>query len=215
MSDLILEQSPETAENQSHITFEEFLKRYDGQHAEWLMGEVIVQVSNNLTHQNLLIFLLNLLSGYLSLKPVGKLLLAGFIMYIAEDVPAREPDLLIVLNENNERIKQTYLDGPADIAVEVVSPESVKRDHGDKFAEYEAAGVKEYWLFDPIRELADIYILNANGVYVRHPLDNDGKLTSTLLPGFALDPAILWSDEFPQGLALLKLVSAMTGVPLA
>lgn len=39
------------------------------------------------------------------------------------------------------------------------------RDYGDKFAEYEAASVREYWLFDPAREDAAIWALNAQGCY--------------------------------------------------
>jgi Uma2 family endonuclease len=205
--------APEQVATGEKISFADFLRRYDGQHAEWLVGEVNV-MSNNLTHQDLLLFLVKLLGLYLDFKPVGKLLMAGFSMYIAEDVPARQPDILIVLNEHLAHITETYLDGPADIAVEIVSPESVTRDRGAKFAEYEAAGVGEYWLFDPIRQDAVIYALSASGLYARLPLDAEGRLTSALLPGFALDPALLWAEARPEGLRLLRLASAMAGVPL-
>ena len=110
-------------------------------------------------------------------------------MYLGDDKPAREPDLLVILNDHADRIKENRVEGAVDIAVEIVSPESTVRDRGDKFDEYEAAGVPEYWLFDPLRETADIYALGSDGRYHRRPLDGEGRVTSGLLPGFAIDPA--------------------------
>lgn len=46
-------------------------------------------------------------------------------------------------------MKETYLDGPADLVVGIVSPDSVGRDRGEKFYEYAQGGVPEYWLIDP------------------------------------------------------------------
>ena len=65
--------------------------------------------------------------------------------------------MLFVATERRERIQSAYLDGPADLAVEIVSPESIARDRGDKFAEYEAGGVREYWLMNPARREALFY----------------------------------------------------------
>ena len=54
-------------------------------------------------------------------------------------------------------MQATYLDGPADVVVEIISPESRLRDRGEKFAEYEMGGVREYWLIDSERHEADWY----------------------------------------------------------
>ena len=43
------------------------------------------------------------------------------------------------------------MNGAADICIEVISPESVIRDRGEKFEEYERGGVGEYWIFDYLR----------------------------------------------------------------
>lgn len=195
------------------ISFEEFLKKYDGQHAEWVLGKVEVQVSNNIVHQKILGFLYALLNTFLSFKPVGQIVLAGYSMKIGDDKPAREPDLMIVLNEHAHQLQITYLDGPADIAVEVVSPESAERDYGAKFVEYEAAKVREYWRFDPQRQLADIYVLTEmldEGVkafrYHRTQIDESGRLVSSVLPGFSLDSTILWRDPLPDARAIFEMV---------
>lgn len=192
------------------VSFENFLEFFAEKHAEWLMGKVILIVTNNTIHQRLQMFLGTLLNLFLGYRSLGQILPAGVPMYISDEQPARQPDLLVVLNEHRQRIKAQYIEGPADIAIEIVSPESSKRDRGDKVDEYEAAGVREYWLFDPLRRDAVIYELGAEGRYHARPHDSQGRITSGVLPGFALDPAILWQDEHPAGPEMVALVEQMT-----
>lgn len=191
------------------ISFEDYLVQYEGQNTEWHAGKVVQKVSNNSRHQIILLFLSTLLTLYLSSKKTGKVFLAGLPMYINDNVPAREPDLIVMLTSQLERIKRSRLEGPADIAVEVVSPGSGTEDRATKLFEYEDAGVTEYWLIDPIRKEASIYVLNDEGKYERHPEDSQNRLQSTVLDGFVLDATILWQDELPEGIEILPMVEAM------
>lgn len=193
------------------VSFDDFLKQYAEVHAEWLTGKVILIGSKRTQHQLILGVLSNLVSYFLGFKNLGLILSAGVPMFIDNDLPAREPDLLVVLNEHRERIKTNRIEGPADIAVEIVSSESSKRDRGDKMDEYELAGVREYWLIDPLRHEASIYELGAEGRYHRRALDEQGHLTSGVLAGFTLDPALLWQDDLPAGPAFIELVQQMMG----
>lgn len=194
-----------------NIRFELYLKRYDGLQTEWLMGKVIQLMSNNARHQIILLILSQVLNLFLAYRERNaQVILAGLPMYLGDDKPARQPDLMVVLDKNRDRIKDTYLDGAADIVVEIVSPESGARDRGIKFTEYESAGVGEYWLFDPQREEAAVYALDDDGSYKRLPRD-DGYITSKLLPGFRLQAALLWQEDPPNGAELVTLVQAMIG----
>jgi Uma2 family endonuclease len=192
-----------------NVTFENFLKFFAEQHTEWLMGKVISVGTNNTRHQTILV-LLTILNTFLSAKSLGRLLLAGVPMKISDTQPAREPDLLVVLNKNTSRIKETYLEGPADLVVEIVSPESTNRDRGIKLVEYEAARIPEYWLVDPLRTEANVYALGSDGRYHPLPKDAEGRLTSQILPGFALHPDLLWREQPPAGAELVALVQQMT-----
>ncbi|MBC7871450.1 MAG: Uma2 family endonuclease [Chitinophagaceae bacterium] len=212
-ADLIIADETAARPEQSYLSFEDFLKQYDGVRAEWYKGEVEVLMGNNVLHNQILGFLLSVFNLYLGFGKIGQVLLAGVAMYTGDEWPSREPDLMIVLNENRERIKPTYLDGPADIVIEIVSPESVERDYGAKFQQYEAVGIREYWRFDPLRKLADIYVRGDNDLYHRGLLDDEGRIISSLLPGFALDPDILWREELPSGMELIQLAQGMAGNP--
>ena len=121
----------------------------------------------------------------------------------------REPDLFIVLNENLARLTQTYLDGPADICIEISSPGTEDVDRGDKFLEYEKGGVGEYWLFDPRRLEALFYRLNADGLYEPQRPDENGNYRTPLLPNFVLHVPALWQDPLPDFDAIGKAVQEM------
>ena len=117
-------------------------------------------------------------------------------MKTGKNLPGREPDILFVANEHLDLVKKNHLAGPADLAIEIVSPDSLTRDRGDKFVEYEKGGVKEYWLIDPIRESADFYYLE-NGVYRPITVSADGIYQSKVLAGFWLRVEWLWQEPLP------------------
>ncbi len=198
---------------EEYLSFQEYLKRYDsveGMRTEWNAGKVMqYPVSNNIKHLYLFQFIHLVLQLFLSRRKLGQVIPAAFPMYYADDKPAREPDLMVILNPHLDRIQETYLDGVADIAIEIISPESDGRDRGAKFVEYEAAGVPEYWLIDPLRQDTIIYALGEDRRYHRVAPDVQGRMVSPLLPGFALDPMLLWQDAPPDAMAIVELVGKM------
>jgi Uma2 family endonuclease len=121
----------------------------------------------------------------------------------------REPDLQIILKTNPGTLTATYMDGPADICIEIISPGTEDIDRGEKFVEYEKGGVGEYWIFDPLRKEALFYRLNADGVYEPYYPDEDGNYRTPKLPGFVLHVPTLWSSPLPSTIAIADTVKAM------
>lgn len=101
------------------------------------------------------------------------------------------------------------MDGAADLCIEVVSVDSVERDHGEKFAEYERGGVGEYWIVDPLRNECRFYRLNSQNVYMRTVEDADGIYQTPLLPGLRLSVPTLWQVELPGPITIAEQVRAM------
>lgn len=122
---------------------------------------------------------------------------------------AREPDLQIILDGNPGTLHDTYMEGPADICIEVVSPESISRDHGTKFEEYEKGGVGEYWIIDPVHRECRFYHLGNDGVYVPQSEDADGYHTTPRLPNFRLHVPTLWAEKLPGPTQIAQTVRAM------
>ena len=108
----------------------------------------------------------------------------------------REPDVVFVCAENLSRIGGQYLSGPADLVVEIVSPDSRRRDRVEKLAEYEQAGVREYWVLDPNRRQAEFFILGDDGKYGTATCP-DGIFHSRVLPGMWLKVEWFWQEPLP------------------
>lgn len=180
------------------MSYEDFLAWSDEDtHAEWVNGEVIQFMPPKKVHQSTLEFLATLLQLFIRLFDSGQVVVAPFEMKLAPDRPAREPDIMFVLQENLHRLSEDRLAGPADLCIEIVSRDSVKRDRDDKFQEYRDAGVQEYWVVDPRpgKRRADFFALTQNEQYELFATEDDERVESRVLPGFWLRPEWLWQSS--------------------
>ncbi|HEV2147683.1 MAG TPA: Uma2 family endonuclease [Longimicrobiaceae bacterium] len=184
------------------MSYEEFLRAYDGVHAEWVHGEVVPMTPISPRHQQIAIFLSALFQHFCEERRAGVVLSAPVQMKVGE--VAREPDVMVLTPEHAERIKSACVEGPADLVVEVICPESRGRDRGDKFYEYEQAGVREYWLIDPQRRRAEFHRLGERQVYEPVALDEAGRFESRVLPGLWIRVEWLWHEPLPPLLGVLK-----------
>jgi Uma2 family endonuclease len=62
----------------------------------------------------------DILGLYCHARGLGEVLDAPFLMKLER---GREPDVLFVSREHLDRLKENYLDGPADLVIEIVSVE--------------------------------------------------------------------------------------------
>ncbi|MCP4397524.1 MAG: Uma2 family endonuclease [bacterium] len=188
------------------MSYEEFLEWADEDTlAEWVDGEVIMSSPASLPHQNIVGFLYELLRSYTFFRQLGTVIQAPFQMKMEH---GQEPDLLFIRQEHYERLKNTYLDGPADLVVEVISPESAGRDRGDKFYEYERGGVPEYWLIDPLSLRVEFYQLKA-GQYHIGPIASGNIYHSQVLSSFWIHIDWLWKTPLPHPLEALGEIAGI------
>ena len=192
---------------EGRVSWEEFLDWMDdGTRAEWIDGEVIVLSPSNVVDLRLISFLHRVLADFVEARQLGELFLMDLLMRLETRPSGREPDLVFIATEHLDRLKDTYLDGPADLAVEVISPDSDVRDRSEKFREYEGAGIPEYWLLDPIRREALFYRLGNDGRYHLTPIGADGIYRSVVLPGFSLRVEWLWQRPLPSVSEVMRQV---------
>ncbi len=188
------------------MSYEEFLDWADEDTlAEWVNGEVIMTSPASNKHQDISGFLESVLRIYVETKELGCVRTAPFQMKLKN---GREPDIVFVAKAHLDRLKETYLDGPADLAVEIVSPESVGRDRGEKFYEYAEGGVPEYWLIDPLTEHVELYRL-AGDRYQTAFSGHSGRYDALVIPGFWLQVEWLWQEPLPNPLRLLGEIVGM------
>lgn len=191
------------------MTYEQFRTELsEDVHAEWVNGETILFMPPTPEHQDIVSFLLALIRFYVNHFKLGKVLTAPVEMKPTPDSNSREPDVLFVAQENLYRIGQSKLEGPADLVIEVISPESAHRDTVDKRREYESEGIREYWIIDHRqgKESAIFYVLDTNACYRQVMPDQDGIYHSIVLTNFWINTHWLWANPQPSELEALALI---------
>lgn len=182
------------------MTYEEFLEWADDEtHAEWVDGQVIL-LPLNVTerHARILWFLQGLFFAAAQVGLPGTAYSEPFQMYLAAQRRGRSPDLFFVRTERLHLMDRLYLRGPADLIVEIVSPESRRRDRVIKLGEYEAAGVPEYWLIDAERLSLEIRVLGPDGRYQLVFSGDSGLYQSPTLAELRLRLEWLWQERPPS-----------------
>ena len=172
--------------------------------AEWVDGEVVVMNAVETDNSELTFFIAHLIRAFTSRYKLGKLY--GEPAQVRLPRRRRSPDLIFVTTAHLDRVERMQVQGPPDLLVEVVSPESRNRDRREKFAEYQAAGVAEYWMADRPMRSFEAYSLGTGGKYGRIP-EVEGAVFSALLPGLFFRPEWVWQLEYPQVPPLVRAMA--------
>lgn len=73
----------------------------------------------------------------------------------ADDKDWVEPDISVICDPN--KLTDRGCSGAPDLIIEIASPASGKMDYIKKNVLYLEAGVKEYWIVNPIKEWVTVY----------------------------------------------------------
>ena len=103
-----------------------------------------------------------------------------------------QPDLIAIATRSKKHIGAKKIEGPPELAVEILSPGTKRLDHGRKRALYEREGVLEYWIVDPVdRTLIQHSLVDGKYQAQKH---TSGRVASTAFPGFELDLDAIWPE---------------------
>jgi Uma2 family endonuclease len=193
-----------------NVSYNDFIAHYatSEERYEWVEGFVIKMGRSTIVHRLLIKYLELLFDAYLHWNPIGNILNDSIMVRLSSNV-TRLPDLFFVLANNPNLLTTTDFHGAPDLCIEIVSQESIARDYVNKLAEYENAGVQEYWIIDPLHQQVTFNRLQANGLYAHIAPDADGNYESPLLPKLKIHIPILWQEKLPDLYAVGETVKAM------
>ena len=141
--------------------YEKFLKIPEGILAEFIDGEIYYLGTANIKHLDLTGELFSRFKAYLHDKSC-KVIAPCEVIINYDSNPQSTitlvPDLVVVCDR--EKITRNRVLGASDLVAEVLSPSTAKRDKGTKYNKYLSAGVKEYWIVDPVAEKVMVNLLN-------------------------------------------------------
>ena len=153
---------------------------------ELIDGVVIMSPSPTVIHQEVIVEITTQISYFLRQEPIGRVfaeLDINLRSTLGRDIVYR-PDIIFVSKERADIIKHRITGAP-DVAVEVISPHSRQYDSVTKKNDYEAAGVREYWLIDPL-ESKMTFFLRQGEKFVESTPQPD-TFASAAISGFSLD----------------------------
>lgn len=86
-----------------------------------------------------------------------------FAVFLNEDdTNYVEPDISVICDR--DKISEKGCNGAPDWVIEIVSPSSKPRDYMTKLFKYRMAGVREYWIVDPDKEMTTVYSFEKDAV---------------------------------------------------
>jgi Uma2 family endonuclease len=178
-------------------TFEEFcLLIKEDQKADLIDGVIYMSSSDNTDANSLFMWLGRLIGDFVEERDLGAVY-GSRVAFRLEEYHSPEPDLAFVRTDRLQIVERGFVDGPPDLAIEIVSPDSVERDYVRKREQYRQAGVPEYWIVDELEQRIVLLRRSASGAY-REINPRKGVLHSQALPGFWLRPEWLWQEPRPK-----------------
>ncbi len=129
------------------FTYDDFcaLIRED-QKADLIDGVIYMASPENKKANRLFFWLGTVMQLYVRRRKLGEIY-GSRVACRLDDANAPEPDILFVAAPNVERVKYGGVEGPPDLAIEIVSPESVERDYDKKRRQYQTfqdPGILDY-----------------------------------------------------------------------
>jgi Uma2 family endonuclease len=176
----------------------------DGQKADLINGAIYMASPDNIIANKLCLWLVNLISFFVDDLDLGDVFVSRVALRL-DDLNSPEPDIVFLSKEHRSRIRRGFILGAADLAIEIVSPDSVERDYETKRLLYEAAGIPEYWIIDEFKRRITLHRLDNRGKY-REVRAQKGIFRSQVIAGFWLDASWLWQQPLPSLRKTLKLI---------
>jgi Uma2 family endonuclease len=179
------------------VTFEEFCDIIpDGQKADLIDGVIYMASPDNWEANKLFIWLTHVIESFVSDHELGEVV-GSRAAFRLGDYGGPEPDIAFVQASRTAQARTGYFPGAPDLALEIVSPDSIERDYVAKRELYRQAGVREYWIVDPLESKVTLLRLDRRRRYREIKLV-DGALSSEVLKGFWIRPEWLWLDSRPK-----------------
>ena len=190
-------------------TFDDFcLLVKDDQKADLIDGVIYMASPENTDANNLFMWLAGLMDGYVRKRRLGRVF-GTRVAFRINEVNSPEPDIAFVRTDRLHLVHRGFVAGPPDLAVEIVSPDSIDRDYRRKREQYRRAGVSEYWIVDEMEQTVTLLRLDPRRRYLEVK-PRKGVLHSEALSGFWIRPEWLWQEQLPDKIDILSEMPAAT-----
>lgn len=130
----------------------------EGTRAELIDGQIYDMAPPSTIHQRILMNLAGDIREHIkSHKGSCEVFPAPFAVFLNEDDRNYvEPDISVICDK--DKINDKGCAGAPDWIIEITSPSSTRMDYAIKLFKYRTAGVREYWIVNPMKKAVQTYI---------------------------------------------------------
>lgn len=149
----------------------------EGQRAELIDGQIYDMAPPSPMHQELVMELSATLRDYIK-KNGGpcKVYPAPFAVFLNEDDRNYvEPDISVICDPS--KVDSRGYQGAPDFIIEIVSPSSQRMDYLTKLFKYRTAGVREYWIVNPLQRTVQVYSFEGTEDSTQYSFDDEITVT--------------------------------------
>ncbi len=165
----------------------------EDQKAEFINGEVVIHSPVKIEHNKVSVRLCTLLQTYVSLHRLGFVGHEKILTCFSRN--DYEPDVCFFSQAKSDLFTKGQMKfPPPDFVAEVISPSTEKTDRIDKFIDYAAHGVEEYWIIDPAGETIEKYVLKS-GRYELSLKVRTGMIISDVIASFEAPVRAVFDDD--------------------
>ena len=82
-----------------------------------------------------------------------------------------EPDISVICDKS--KLDDRGCVGAPDWIIEIASPSTKRADYGVKLFKYRSAGVREYWIVNPLTRTVNVYDLEKEELNDQYSFDDD------------------------------------------
>lgn len=166
-------------------TYEDYLKTPDDKRYELINGELLMTPSPIPNHQRISGKLEFILRKFITENNLGEVFDAPCDVYL-DNENVVQPDILFISKDRLGIIGEKNIQGAPDLAIEIISENSVYRDIVQKKRLYARFGVKEYWIVIPEEKEIEVYILKDNTYQLHKTYGKVDTLESPSLKGLRI-----------------------------
>ncbi len=138
-------------------TSEDYWNLPESFRAELINGQIYDMAPPSRIHQKITVELCTIINNHIKSKNgTCQVYTSPFAVNLdANDKNWVEPDISVICDSS--KLTDRGCSGAPDLIIEILSPSSRKMDYITKNALYSDAGVKEYWIVDPRKEITVVY----------------------------------------------------------
>lgn len=158
-------------------TIEDIYNLPEGTRAELIDGQIYYMAPPSRMHQEISMFLSYSITDYIKQKHGScKVYAAPFAVFLnKDDINYVEPDISVICDPSKLDDKGCH--GAPDWIIEIVSPSSQRMDYLTKLLKYKTAGVREYWIVNPVTKTVNVFDFHSEEQTGMYSFDDEIPVT--------------------------------------